>query len=869
MKHFHLLFLLFIITITTFGVTAYPGKIQFTQPNGEQVSIFMKGDEFIKYAQTEDGFTLLYDSEGYFNYAFIDTHGNLVPSTYHAKDIQNRSRVEVDFLSSIQPHLFFSSIQINSFQYIRSLTENRLAEISTKNAKGSLRLLCVLMGFPDKLFVKTNADFQNLFNQIGYNYGSAAGSVYDFYAEASYNSLNVYFDVVGPFTASQNMSYYGSNTYGDASQLAYEAIQFANPLVDFSNYDNDNDGSVDGLYIIFAGNGEEAGAGGDAIWSHAGGVSAYEDNVQINGYACSPEHRGASGTSITYIGVICHELGHVLGAPDYYDTNYETGGSYEGTGSWDLMASGSWNGSGRTPAHPNPRIKVYTYNWAEVEVLNTAQTVFLPPSLYYGNAFYRINTSTTNEYFIIENRVSQSFDQGNPGSGMMIYRCASNVGSWNINTTHRQKFYPVAANNTQSLPTALVYGSIDAPSCPWPGTLSKTTFTDTTNPSMKSWANANTNKPITNITLNPNSDIISFDFMGGGTTTSYPVFIPSRLGATITPENGSTSPVMAGGSFSFSVQVSPNFSNSILYVRVGNDTLVSLNNIYTISNINSPVVIELLNLTINKYPIVAYQSINGTITPDDTTLINHGASFTYSIVPSVGFSIADVYVDSVSVGPLNTYTFSNVTSPHSIYAQFQNGSPDIIQSSSNNLHFSTIQNIPSNHQISNISADVSQLSINVLVKAPPHFQVSLNGSTWVSQVVMQKSNLPQDLYIRFNPSIVGLIQDTIKIASSGALTYLFVTGESSLSIQDKETQLPEFQLFPNPANSILNIRLSEISSKYLPLKMEVYDVYNHKVMDILLLDSDHNVDVNQWASGVYFVVISIENRRLVKKIVIQ
>ena len=540
MKKIIILLIAFTLINSTFAVTAFPEKVLFTQPNGEKVTIQMKGDEYVKYAHSEDGYTLLYDEEGYFNYAIINPEGNLVPSSYHAKEILLRTREEKQFLANISKNLFFSESQVNSFIFIRKSVEQKLAQNPIPDSRGSMKLLCILMEFPDKPFVKTNQDFQNLFNQVGYNFGGASGSVHDYYAEASYNTLNLTFDVVGPYQTYENMAFYGSNSFGDASQMAYEAINHAQNVVDFSDYDNDNDGTVDGLYIIFAGNGEEAGAGGDAIWSHAGWISAFHDGVQIDGYACSPEHRGASGNSITYIGVICHELGHVLGAPDYYDTNYETGGSYEGTGNWDLMASGSWNNSGRTPAHPNPRIKVYTYQWADVTILSTAQTVLLPTSLYYQNGFYRINTNTNNEYFILENRVSSNFDIGIPGYGMMIYRCASNVNSGSINTTHRQKFYPVAANSSQSLPTANVYGSINALSCPWPGSLNKTTFTDSTTPSMKSWANANTNKPITNISLNPLSNVISFDFMGGGSLPSHTVFIPQRVGVNVVPEATAT-----------------------------------------------------------------------------------------------------------------------------------------------------------------------------------------------------------------------------------------------------------------------------------------------------------------------------------------
>lgn len=861
---------LFILSFiyNSFAVTAFPEKVLFIQPNGEKVTIQMNGDEYVKFASSLDGYTLLYDQNGFFNYAFINAEGNLVPSVYHAKEISVRTREEVYFLNSISSNLFFSPSQMNSMIFIRESIENKMSQNAPPSAKGTMRLLCILMDFPDKPFIKTNEDFQNLFNQVGYDFGGASGSVHDYYAEVSNNVLNIQFDVLGPYSSSENMAYYGSNSYGDASQLAYEAIEYAKNVINFSDYDNDNDGIIDGLYIIFAGNGEEAGAGADAIWSHKGWVSKTYNGVLIDGYACSPEHRGASGSSITYIGVICHELGHVLGAPDYYDTNYETGGSYDGTGNWDIMASGSWNNGGRTPAHHNPRSKVYTYQWAETILLSTAQTVLLPPNLYYANAFYRINTNTNNEYFILENRTISNFNIGIPGSGMLIFRCASTVnqGSNSVNATHKQKFYPVAANSSQPLPTANTYGTINAPSCAWPGTLNKTSFTDATNPSMKSWANANTNKPITNISLNPANNFITFDFMGGGTPSAYYVFIPQRVGVVVTPTLTSSSPVAANGSFSFYVNLANTHSNSNIFVRVGNDTLTSVNDIYTIQYINANQVIEILNVELNKHLIVASAGQNGSISPSGSSYVNHNGFITYTFTPTVGYGVANVIVDNDTLGILDSYTFTYVTDTHSIEVLFGIGSPNIIHTDQNYLYFTTFQNVPSNAQTSLISADVAELTINILVKAPTHFQVSLNGTSWVSQLVIQKSNLPKEVYIRFNPSIVGNVSDTITIASSGALTYLFVSGTSTLSIQDLNLE-NEIKMFPNPAKNNTTIVIPDQLVRQNSYAM-IYDSSGKLLSQFTLQNSETNMETKQWVSGIYYVIIYSDSKIYTKKLLI-
>jgi hypothetical protein len=50
--------------------------------------------------------------------------------------------------------------------------------------------------------------------------------------------------------------------------------------------------------------------------------------------------------------------------------------------------------------------------------------------------------------------------------------------------------------------------------------------------------------------------------------------------------------------------------------------------------------------------------------------VNHGANQTFTITPNTGYNIKSVVVDGVSQGPIASYTFTNVTSNHSISASF-------------------------------------------------------------------------------------------------------------------------------------------------------------------------------------------------------
>ncbi len=518
-----LFFQIFNLSQPVLSVPAYPHPIEFKQPDGSIITIQLKGDEKVNWAVTMDGYTILSTKEGEYQYALLDEEGDLTFSGVKVSNIEKRTYNEEYFLKSLPKGLFYSEKQVNMLLSVWEMKDNAAKAFPTT---GDRKLFCVLMQTPDISFTKTKAEFQALFNQLNYTVGGATGSVKDYYLENSYGQLNLTTDVFGPYTASQNMANYAS----DARPLVTQGVQAANAEANFADYDNDNDGSVDGVYMIFAGYGQEAGGGSGTIWSHAWSISPIQlDGKWISRYACSPELRGNSGTNITRIGVIGHEFGHVLGAPDYYDTDYETGGQFTGTGQWDMMAGGSWNNGGATPAHHNGFTKVFFFNWASATVLNSAATITLKNAAEFSDSFYRYNTNTSNEYFFIENREKHKFDEYIPGSGLIIYHVHSGVmnsaNSNSINTTHPQRMYPVAQNASMD-PTSdpNSYGTINAANCAWTGTTGKTSFTDATLPSSKSWAGANTNKPITNILRNAGAKTVTLDFMGGNVTPNVVTF---------------------------------------------------------------------------------------------------------------------------------------------------------------------------------------------------------------------------------------------------------------------------------------------------------------------------------------------------------
>jgi M6 family metalloprotease-like protein len=864
-----LLFIIFIISAFArlSAVPAYPFPVVYMQPNGVEITLIMKGDEFVRFAQTLDGFTLLRNDEGYFCYAQKNAQGDIEPSEFYAEEIPKRSAAAEALLAQTPKELRFSSSQMAIYQQIRDMVQYE-TEVGRVFAAGERKLLTILMQYPDKPMVKTQEEFNFLFNQINYVQNGFRGSVKDYFLEISYNTVEITTTVVGPFTAINNHAYYAER----GAALAREGVQKAYAAgVNFSEFAVGN--IVPGFYMIYAGHGAEAGAT-NSIWAHASQInpSITYNGVTISKYACSPELRDNFGRNITNIGVICHELGHnPFGNPDYYDTNYATGGQYDGTGRWDLQAGGSWNDGGRTPAAPNPRWKWQTFS-TEFNLLETPQTVTVPASRIYKNAYFRINTQTPNEYFVIENITKGGYNFAVPGTDLVIYRCAANMAG--MNTTSPQKFYPVAANAPVALPASgsnaqADYGTINSGFCPWPGALGKTEFSDTTKPAMVSWANVPSGKPITNITKH--GDYITFDFMGGGEKNNFHVFLPSYYGCVITPQPLAISPVNKGGDYAFVVEKRHSHNNSVLRVTANNIELTPISNTYTILNIQEDQIVRIEGLVIDTVQVFASADENGKITPSGTIKVNYGGLQTFQIAPDIGYSVDKVLVDEVNVGSNKNYTLSNIIKFHSIHATFKLGDLYTINVSPDTLVFYSTGGSPSEELAVTISSP--DVIGGIVVTAPQKFQIfHLQSGNWVQTINIQRNELPYSTYIRYVPSgdEYVTVEDLLALKSLDAYAAVHLFGHANIGIMDIGNS--NLVVFPNPTTGELRITNNGLQI----LGVDVLDIYGRKVgakfpsneLEGWQPQADGVVfNISHLPNGLYFIKVRTESGEVTKKII--
>ncbi|MEU4219629.1 M6 family metalloprotease domain-containing protein [Actinoplanes sp. NPDC026623] len=358
--------------------------------------------------------------------------------------------------------------------------------------RGTVRVVVVLVEFPDRPLSPdaTVEHFRELFFSTGRKIPT--GSVREYYSEVTHDLVTIDGEVVGPYTLPQNLSTYAHNSSGvgdetpNARTMARDALLAADADVDFDPYDNDGNGYVDAFIVVHAGPGAEStGQNGD-IWSHKwtldGGVKSV-DRTKVYGYLTIPED--------ARIGVCAHELGHLLfGWPDLYDTDQ----SSEGIGNWCLMAAGSWNGRGDTPAHPNGFLKV-DQGWANRTDQTANGTVVLPDVKANHEVLRLWHDGVANtEYFLLENRQRTGFDAALPGDGLLIWHIDETVDN-NRDENH----YRVALMQADGMRNLEHNANRGDAGDPFPGSNNNLSFTASTNPASTSYAGVDVGVAVTEI----------------------------------------------------------------------------------------------------------------------------------------------------------------------------------------------------------------------------------------------------------------------------------------------------------------------------------------------------------------------------------
>ena len=502
------LILSFVFSHVAKGVGAYPYPQEITQADGSVLTVYLHGDEWFNWVSTKDGYRIEKNESGLYEYVSVLKSGSIQTSGVLASDPEYRSNKEKEYLNYIEKGPGVDSEYIQQKRREKTTTLLKSSISTTLFAPtGSQKMLVILVSYSDTSPSHSQQDFDRLMNEEGYN---GTGSFRDYYLENSGGKLDISSVVTQWVTVPNSKAYYAEEEKW--GELAKHAIEAADASVDFSEFDNDGDGIVEGVAIIHQGPGQEVTGSKDDVWSHSwtlsgAGYSSFErsyDGVWVDRYTMQPETRNESG-EINTMGVIAHEFGHNLGLPDYYDTNTDDEVDYKGTGIWDMMASGTYNGSpsGSSPSHHNPLSK-YELGWVEMVELTSAGSKIIAPIIDDG-VVYKISSVNDNEYLLLENRRKVGFDVDLKGEGMVVYHVDDQViatykYSNDINTREHQGLNVVAAG-----------GDINSASAPFPGSLGVTKFTDQSDPAMLTWTGEGFNRSITGIFEQDNN--VHFEYM--------------------------------------------------------------------------------------------------------------------------------------------------------------------------------------------------------------------------------------------------------------------------------------------------------------------------------------------------------------------
>ncbi|MFI3297049.1 MAG: M6 family metalloprotease domain-containing protein [bacterium] len=463
MKKILTLALLF-VSLLTMAVPAKPGAIEIVQPDGTTLEILLFGDENFNYVTTTDGYLIKQNSDGYYMYARYED-GLILTTELYARNISERQDVDLAFLNEVGPAELkkaeLTEIWEEEVMARMQITPQHTSQSLNTTAELAQKGLVVLVEFSDLSFTHSTQDFDDLLNLEGYSYNDATGCASEYFRSVSNGQYDPHFDVFGPVTLDNDLSYYGApkdgSTIGDAlaPQMFVDAIaklkSDPNVSLDLSDYDSDGDGYVDDVFLFFAGFSEAEGASSNAIWPHRwaiytykgepynfeGGVIEY-DGVELSGYACTSELKGTSGTTRAGIGVFCHEFSHVLGLPDFYST---ASTSHKTCGMWDLMDYGSYNNDSRTPPSYSAHERFYV-GWLTPTVINSGGDFELEDIQTSNTAYMITSTGAHNlkptdpnpsEYYLLENRQLTGWDSYLPGSGMMLTKTSYSSSLWSSN----------------------------------------------------------------------------------------------------------------------------------------------------------------------------------------------------------------------------------------------------------------------------------------------------------------------------------------------------------------------------------------------------------------------------------------------------
>lgn len=554
---------------------ASPELMQHVNPDGSVVEFRMFGDEHFSYITDAQGDRLLE----------IDATGRIVPLMRDGKALR-AVEADINRLISEMPKYEVPSTEVSGRKVSRMAQLESNGQTSYPST-GEVRSCVILLEYPDRPFstakvapgateeerhAATRELFDRLCNEEGFSEYGARGSARDYYVAASNGKFTPQFDVYGPVKLQHpaawyvqvdaddpaleghsqaeismllNPNYYKQPRYGYAIAEAMEALD---DEVDFSIYDYDANGEIDNIFFFYSGQGRADSYDPTSVWPHQSDYRGYtgdyflgtffhlprqiHDGVELTCYATSCELNSSrlipdeEKPHLDGIGAFCHEFGHVLGLPDLYDTSNS---GIKTPKDYSIMDSGSYNQLSTCP----PLLSAYEqwvcrwidYTYAEDNNLyelnpvtsddrNAVSLRIRQPGG--ANSYYK-------EYYVLESRANEGWDESLPEHGMMIWRINFSNDTWAANEVNSY-----GSTNPRKRSNVEMINIPDTKSFAWPDSQDEIY---SIYPEMEVFTPDHTTKPLEVYITN-----IEYDEQTGKSSFEYNMYKPTEL-VTVLHEN--------------------------------------------------------------------------------------------------------------------------------------------------------------------------------------------------------------------------------------------------------------------------------------------------------------------------------------------
>lgn len=451
---------------------ASPQVLEVDQPGGK-IRLINKGDEYQGWTETVNGYTVIQNAAGVFEYAERAPDGTLRPSGISvapAREQLNRGAPNaLPFEKGLRPPRNTNMERQNAVdrQSLRPMSTQQVPGLAQQSGpvsgpwtpypvSGTRKLLVILVEFANRGLQTTPAAWHGTI----FDTTAGAKSVVNYWKENSFGKLTVApaahtqsgspAGVVKVTLAQNHPNCGGSCSYSTETAWIQAALNQAASSVNFNAFDTNNNGAIDNaelvVYFILAGYERSGTTKTPNIWAHAwGGSGVTAGSKAFTSWALNGELNNADLRHPN--GVIAHELGHSMaGLPDLYDT----AGYNAGLGMFSLMASGSWGASlsdtssGDTPVALDAWSRAYL-GWSNPRVPTSNGAVLnFPAPLSAENAPVQLINAgvSTTQYFLAENRTPTRWDLGIQSwlgaswtGGLLIQHIDITIGSSSNNGT--------------------------------------------------------------------------------------------------------------------------------------------------------------------------------------------------------------------------------------------------------------------------------------------------------------------------------------------------------------------------------------------------------------------------------------------------